>query len=47
MAKTLFFVQPRVSQMNKKKRHITSEYKAKVAMVGLKEVNTFAEFVSA
>ncbi|MFA7175117.1 MAG: hypothetical protein WC340_17220 [Kiritimatiellia bacterium] len=29
--------------MNKKKRHITPEYKAKVAIVGLKEAKTLAE----
>ena len=33
--------------MNKKKRHFTPEYKAEMGVVGLKEVNTFAEFVSA
>ena len=33
--------------MNQKKRHSTPEYKAKVAVVGLREAQTFAGFVGA
>ena len=48
MQKTSSFVYAQaVPRMNKKKRHFTPEFEAKVALTALKEVKTLAELANA